>query len=99
MLNRLKLERCVPTVLFCNNEAEYSVAFPQRGGPKHIIDFGTAYTPSPHQQLDFHLEHRPFGRNAGSLDRLWLLCPLPGDSTQVIDRDMAVFSFSFYAWV
>jgi hypothetical protein len=33
---------------------EYSGAFPQRGGPQHIIDFGTAYKPSPHQQLDFH---------------------------------------------
>jgi Putative MetA-pathway of phenol degradation len=34
--------------------AEYSGAFPQRGGPQHVIDFGTAYKPSPHQQLDFH---------------------------------------------
>jgi hypothetical protein len=33
---------------------EYSGAFPQRGGPQHILDFGTAYKPSPHQQLDFH---------------------------------------------
>ncbi len=33
---------------------EYSGAFPQRGGPQHAIDFGTAYKPSPHQQLDFH---------------------------------------------
>ena len=28
---------------------EYSGSFPQRGGPKHLIDFGTA-----HQQLDLH---------------------------------------------
>jgi hypothetical protein len=34
--------------------AEYSGAFPQRGGPPHTIDFGTAYKPSPHQQFDFH---------------------------------------------
>jgi Putative MetA-pathway of phenol degradation len=33
---------------------EYSGAFPRRGGPQHVIDFGTAYKPSPHQQLDFH---------------------------------------------
>jgi hypothetical protein len=33
---------------------EYSGAFPQRGGLQHVIDFGTAYKPSPHQQLDFH---------------------------------------------
>jgi hypothetical protein len=33
---------------------EYSGAFPQRGGPQHQLDFGTAYKLSPHQQLDFH---------------------------------------------
>jgi Putative MetA-pathway of phenol degradation len=33
---------------------EYSGAFPQHGGPQHVIDFGTAYKLSPHQQLDFH---------------------------------------------
>jgi hypothetical protein len=33
---------------------EYSGSFPQRGGPQHQIDFGTAYKISPHQQLDFH---------------------------------------------
>jgi hypothetical protein len=33
---------------------EYSGAFPQRGGPQHTVDFGTAYKLSPHQQLDFH---------------------------------------------
>lgn len=33
---------------------EYSGAFPQRGGPQHAIDFGTAYKLSLHQQLDFH---------------------------------------------
>lgn len=33
---------------------EYSGAFPQRGGPQHLIDFGTAYKPTAHQQLDFH---------------------------------------------
>ncbi len=33
---------------------EYSGAFPQRGGPQQLIDFGTAYKPTPHQQFDLH---------------------------------------------
>ena len=33
---------------------EYSGAFPQHGGPQNVIDFGTAYKLTPHQQLDFH---------------------------------------------
>jgi hypothetical protein len=33
---------------------EYSSAFLQRGGPQNVIDFGTSYKPSPHQQLDLH---------------------------------------------
>jgi hypothetical protein len=33
---------------------EYSGDYPQRGGPVHGIDFGTAYKLSPHQQLDVH---------------------------------------------
>jgi hypothetical protein len=33
---------------------EYSGDFPERGTPQHAIDFGTAYKPSPHQQIDFH---------------------------------------------
>lgn len=44
---------------------EYSGAFPQRGGPQHIIDFGTAYKPTPHQQLDFHCS---FGLSAAAPD-------------------------------
>jgi hypothetical protein len=44
---------------------EYSGAFPQRGGPQHVIDFGTAYKPSPHQQLDFHCG---FGLSAATPD-------------------------------
>jgi len=45
--------------------AEYSGVFPQRGGPQHVIDFGTAYKPSPHQQLDFHCN---FGLSAATPD-------------------------------
>jgi hypothetical protein len=45
---------------------EYSGAFPQRGGPQHVIDFGTAYKPSPNQQLDFHCS---FGLSAATPSR------------------------------
>jgi len=34
---------------------EYSGAFPQRGGPQHILNIGTAYKPSPLQQFDLHV--------------------------------------------
>jgi hypothetical protein len=44
---------------------EYSGAFPQRGGPQHVIDFGTAYKPTPHQQIDFHCG---FGLSAATPD-------------------------------
>jgi hypothetical protein len=33
---------------------EYAGNFPQRGGPAHILHFGTAYKLTPHQQIDFH---------------------------------------------
>ena len=36
---------------------EYSGSFPQRGGPQHVIDFGTAYKPSPNQQIDLHCNY------------------------------------------
>lgn len=44
---------------------EYSGAFPQRGGPQHLIDFGMAYKLSPRQQLDFHCT---FGLSAATPD-------------------------------
>jgi hypothetical protein len=44
---------------------EYSGSFPERGSPQHIIDFGTAYKLSPHQQLDFHCS---FGLSAAAAD-------------------------------
>jgi hypothetical protein len=44
---------------------EYSGEFPQRGGPQHVIDFGAAYKPSPHQQLDVHCN---FGLSAATPD-------------------------------
>lgn len=44
---------------------EYSGVFPQRGTPQHAIDFGTAYKPSPHQQLDLHCS---FGLSAAAPD-------------------------------
>ena len=33
---------------------EYAGDFPQAGGPRHLLHFGTALKPTPHQQLDFH---------------------------------------------
>jgi len=45
--------------------AEYSGAFPQRGGPQHLINCGASYNLSPHQQLDFHLT---FGLSAATPD-------------------------------
>ena len=44
---------------------EYADAFPQRGGPQNVIDVGTAYKPTPHQQLDFHCS---FGLSATTPD-------------------------------
>jgi len=44
---------------------EYSGAFPQRGDPQHTIDFGAAYKPTPHQQLDLHCN---FGLSASTPD-------------------------------
>lgn len=44
---------------------EYSGVFPQRGGPQHLIDVGTAYKPTSHQQLDFHCG---FGLSSASPD-------------------------------
>lgn len=34
---------------------EYAGDFPEQGGPRHLLHFGTAYKPTPHQQLDFHV--------------------------------------------
>ena len=44
---------------------EYSGSFPERGGPQHQIDFGTAFKISPHQQLDLHAG---FGLSASTAD-------------------------------
>jgi hypothetical protein len=46
---------------------EYSGSFPERGGPQHLIDFGTAYKISPHQQFDFHCG---FGLSAAVPDHM-----------------------------
>ena len=35
--------------------AEYAGDFPQAGGPRHLLHFGTAYKIRPQQQLDFHV--------------------------------------------
>jgi hypothetical protein len=33
---------------------EYAGDFPQQGGPRHLLHFGTAWKPTPQQQLDLH---------------------------------------------
>jgi len=45
--------------------AEYAGDFPQQGGPRHLAHFGTAYKPTPHQQLDLHVG---FGLSAAAVD-------------------------------
>jgi hypothetical protein len=34
--------------------AEYAGDFPERGGPRHLLHFGTSFRPTPHQQIDLH---------------------------------------------
>jgi Putative MetA-pathway of phenol degradation len=34
---------------------DYAGDFPSRGGPSHLFHVGSAYRPTPHQQLDFHV--------------------------------------------
>ena len=34
---------------------EYAGDFPEQGGPRHLVHFGTAYKPTPHHQLDLHI--------------------------------------------
>jgi len=34
---------------------EYAGDFPERGGPRHLLHFGTAFKPTPQQQLDLHV--------------------------------------------
>jgi hypothetical protein len=34
---------------------EYAGDFPERGGPRHLGHFGTAYKLTPRQQIDFHV--------------------------------------------
>lgn len=46
---------------------EYASTFPQRGGPQHIVGFGTTYKPTLHQQLDFHCS---FGLSAATPDHM-----------------------------
>jgi hypothetical protein len=34
---------------------EYAGDFPEEGGPRHLVHFGTAYRPTSRQQIDFHV--------------------------------------------
>jgi len=35
--------------------AEYAGSFPERGGPRHLLHFGTAFKLTPRQQIDLHV--------------------------------------------
>lgn len=39
----------------CDAFIEYAGDFPEQGGPRHLAHFGTAFRPTPHQQLDVHV--------------------------------------------
>jgi hypothetical protein len=45
---------------------EYAGDFPEQGGPRHLLHFGTAYKPTPHQQLDLHVG---LGLSSAAVDR------------------------------
>jgi hypothetical protein len=45
---------------------EYAGDFPEERGPRHLLHFGTAYRPSPRQQLDFHVG---VGLSSAAVDR------------------------------
>jgi hypothetical protein len=45
---------------------EYAGDFPQAGGPRHLLHFGTAYKIRPRQQLDLHVG---VGLSAAAVDR------------------------------
>ena len=44
---------------------EYAGDFPEQGGPRHLIHFGTAWKPTAHQQLDLHAG---WGLSAAAVD-------------------------------
>ncbi len=46
--------------------AEYAGDFPAQGGPRHLAHFGTAFRPTPHQQLDLHVG---VGLSSAAVDR------------------------------
>ena len=45
---------------------EYVGDFPERGGPRHLVHFGTTYKLTPHQQLDLH---GGFGPSSAAVDQ------------------------------
>lgn len=45
---------------------EYAGDFPERGGPRHLVHFGSAFKPTPHQQIDVHFG---LGLSAAAVDR------------------------------
>jgi hypothetical protein len=49
----------------CDAFVEYAGDFPNQGGPRNIVHFGTACRPTPHQQLDVHVG---FGLSSAAVD-------------------------------
>jgi hypothetical protein len=45
---------------------EYAGDFPEQGGPRHLVHFGTAWKPTLHQQLDLHAG---WGLSSAAVDR------------------------------
>ena len=39
----------------CDAFVEYAGDFPERGGPRHLLHFGTSYKLGLNQQLDLHV--------------------------------------------
>lgn len=52
----------------CDAFAEYVGDFPEQGGPRHLLHFGTAYKLAPEQQLDFHVG---VGLSAAAVDHFF----------------------------
>ena len=44
---------------------EYAGDFPEQGGPRHLVHFGSSYKPTPHQQIDLHFG---FGLSSAAVD-------------------------------
>ncbi len=76
---------------------EYAGDFPEQGGPRHLVHFGTAYKPTSHQQLDLHWVGPVFGRG-GSLRRCRLLLSLASGPAVAVDGSDETIDRGRSAW-